>query len=333
MLSLLLFLSGHAVALTEEVSEQDASALISDYLKGEQQIEKATASLRCEGELTRSGRGPTRTETLTISRAPGSYCYIRVGAQNPGAGEKADRSSLVVCQAPDRWFKLSRRGSNTPYVIESLSNGVYRNDYGGWEYTYIGKYIDMFCLDGFKLSTLMKEPSFKVKSIQRSLEGGHSRVDFAFELAGDKVPITSGRAACLPEFDWACIMIEAKGELPNDKVGFRHERKLEYEIREGRALPKRLVDQYKFVAEPDSKAKSSDLDMTEVFTHRSVSFETVPQSSFTLSAFGLPEIPTAPRPTSSFFSFRNPLLWVSLLASLAFFVGLRELRRRAISAA
>ena len=58
-----------------------------------------------------------------------------------------------------------------------------------------------------------------------------------------------------------------------------------------------------------------------------------PEKVFKLSAYGLPDVPLRPMPRASIFTFANPLLWLTLAASVVSFVLLRYLRPRAASAA
>jgi hypothetical protein len=60
-----------------------------------------------------------------------------------------------------------------------------------------------------------------------------------------------------------------------------------------------------------------------------LTFDNVPHELFKLSHYGLPDIPLRPVTQSSTFSYRNPLMWGSLIVAVVSFTLLRVMRAKA----
>ena len=311
--------------VADNAQGDSAKDIIRFYLKGEDLIENETRNFTCEGDRTRVSEGGSRREHLVVARSNRSYVYSRETLDNDGG--KAPSGSLVVCQAPGRWFMLTRADRKQPYVIQSMSDGTYRDDYQMWMNEYTGRFVDMFRLPGgMKLSELMNKSLVKIESIHRKRVSTHSEATIEFSVGDEKIldgmlKIDRINVICLPDFGWNVVELDTSGRAEGN-VPYRLHRKLDYRLDDDRITPRQLVETTTYIVE------GKTITSTDTFVFKKVSFGSATEGDFRLTSFGLPEIPSTPTRVTSFFSFRNPWLWAGLLVSVVAFAVQWMMKRR-----
>jgi len=134
----------------------------------------------------------------------------------------------------------------------------------------------------------------------------------------------SGTVLLDPQRDWAIRQYDVKAEVtwPGDNVTVEHRyhADIEYVSGEMGFFPKRI---HYVTRTPEPEAfEDILLELDEVRLGQ------VDQGRFELTAYGLPEIPTAPEPSRPLFSWRNPVFWGCLIVAILAFTAQRILRRR-----
>lgn len=172
------------------------------------------------------------------------------------------------------------------------------------------------------LGVISRDPTFTLKQVTSTVREGRewAKVEFACSPQGNpRVPSVTGWVVFDPEHYWVIREYDVQMEWPalpgTSKVAV--EATHEYEITgDGFPLVKRIMARYK------NPSKSYESEHTYEFDLREAD---VPESEFTLSAFGFPEHPGAPKAPTRWY------VWAAFAAiiCLGLAVLFRRLARRA----
>lgn len=314
ILSFALHLPGFA---TDRIVEEQ---FLREYPAAADRLDAMTRSVTGTGKVvSRRFDGTETRDEVSLSRRPGYYLYVRT-RPSVVSGTKLE-STLVMCQTPTHWFRLTREAPTQPYSLDALKEGAYRT-LEQQESFYVGRFVDLGKIESVKVSDLIKMKGFRITGADEVDRGDERVVEIRFILANDEMPIRQGRLVLAPRWDWALMEYEI---IPESKEGgnLRLTRTMEYRRRDDSAIvPTKvtLID----TLEVQGEAKSD----TTVMTFEDLNYSTPPERQFSLSAFNVPEISLRPKPRSSFFSLRNPILWAGLVVSVASFAALGVLRKR-----
>lgn len=175
---------------------------------------------------------------------------------------------------------------------------------------------------GESLVGRMQSPSFELRSIE-SLNGDGQetiRINYTFKDQAGKEE--AGEVDLLPQQGWVIDRIDQRvsssrspGSVTTVKRGMRYAR-----TDAGSYFPRRV--------EVAVRPGRSDRVQRDIIEYQEIQFDKPRDDMFTLSAYGLPDIPLKPEAAPSFFSFGNPLLWGSLAVAAVCFILLRLPRLR-----
>lgn len=318
MPTLILFLALHSPSFTTDRIVEER--FLREYPAAADRLDAMTRSATGKGKMvSRQFDGTVTRDEVLLARRPGYYLYVRT-RPSVVSGTKLE-STLVMCQTPTRWFRLTREAPTQPYSVDALQEGTYRS-LGQQESFYVGRFVDLGKIESIKVSDLIKMEGFRITGANEVDRGDEHVVEVQFTLTNDKMPIRQGRLVLAPRWDWALMEYEI---IPESKEGgdLRITRAMEYRRPDDSTIvPTKatLID----TLEIQGKAKSD----TTVMTFEDLNYATPAEERFSLLAFNVPDISLRPEPRSSFFSLRNPILWSGLVVSAAAFVALGVLRKR-----
>jgi len=301
-------------------AETVAERFLREYPAAAERLDAMTRFATGRGEIeSRNYDGKEMRAEISLARRPGYYLYIRKRHQIV-SGTNLE-PTLVMCQTPTQWFRLTRDASTQPYSLDALTKGTYRT-FDEEESSHVGKFLDLGRIESIKISDLIKKQGFRITAAEEVDREGGRVVEVRFTLTDEKLPLREGRLVFDPRADWALVAYEI---VPVTEKGeqIHLTRTMEYRRGDdGTIVPTKvtLLDTVDF----DGKKR---LDST-VVTFKEVSYSTPAEREFSLPAFNVPEIALRPEPRSSFFSLRNPILWAGLAVSVAAFVALAVLRKR-----
>ncbi|MFI5457734.1 MAG: hypothetical protein ACHRXM_20015 [Isosphaerales bacterium] len=295
-----------------------------EYPRAAAELESATQNFLAKGAVTwRIGSGETlTTNELTVASSGDKKLIVRDGRTLESAKfQKRPYESDVRCQTPDYGFVLRKQTRTDPYIIVSYADKL-ESDAVQFSLIY-----DVYA----RISTMymqktllqrMQSPSFVVKEVKTSREGGSEVVRIDYTYNGEKAA-ESGAVYLDPNRNWAIRKVDIT-KSANGVAPVKFESVVDYqETRDSVFFPKRM-DFIARTPRPDVY-EHVHLELSQITVG-----DVVPAETFKLTAYGLPDIPLKPVRESSTFSFRNPLFWGALITAVISFALLRVLRPRTV---
>ena len=199
-------------------------------------------------------------------------------------GATSKHTQTVYCYNRDYSFKLSREGGSSAYSIASFEKNV--NGKSPMETREMGLRLSMY-LDAptglyvFPISSILADPRFSLERVSQAVEKNKQLVKIEFNVKADGQ--REGYKAWLlvsPAEAWTLYAYDMRTDRNKDHVYGT----LEYgEPLRGFATPKRVVH---------VRDKRGGTTPTEIQTYdiEEIRFVDVPESDFTLAAFGLPDV-------------------------------------------
>jgi len=214
--------------------------------------------------------------------------------------------SDVSCKTKEYSFVLNKADPSLPYLIQYYGESpdsrfenifsIYANastTYG--ERTFLDR---------------VNHPSFSVKSVEslHRSDGEVVRIEFSLN---EKDYEEAGSVILDPAKHWAILDVDV--HMKGKELGkFHYTSKTKYRDLGGTVFFPNHVEYFGKTDDPDHyEHRVLDLD--------DIRLENVSPEIFRLTGYGLPDIPLKPLKSASFFSYQNPVLWVSLfLAAVSF---------------
>ncbi len=184
-------------------------------------------------------------------------------------------------------FLLAKKSGSDNFVLRSFGSETSEVDPST-------ELLDTFLslpwsIPGYRLSSLVKSASFKLVDIKREQAGKGELVKVEFRTASPQNDARSLRGGWIlfePDAHWAMQQFEV--ELPSKKVSGQ----VAYEVDDSGFLrPKRVS-----YVETYTSASLSTGRYEATCDFQNFEYRVVPESRFTLSAFGLPELDTKAHP-------------------------------------
>jgi hypothetical protein len=208
--------------------------------------------------------------------------------------EKVDRhSALAFCQNSRYSFRLERNTESTNWVLTGLTLGPDKGTYLKSEP--LGEALDKlisphFYLDGLSFDYLFRQPGFEVRGVSQERtrpEAVLVRVDFSYERRNypgeNDTARYIGWMVLDPELFWCAASVQARYEVNGKAISTL---RLEHALTRGQgALP--IIKRSTFENTPVSG--NAELIRKGVFEFSLTESSNVPETDFTLTAFGLPE--------------------------------------------
>jgi hypothetical protein len=271
---------------------------------------------------SRSGDGTWVTvNALTVASSARRKAVIcdNSTAESPKFAKKA-AGSTARCLTPDYTFELVRSSPSSAYVIRKYAESSEVSQ------DFLGAY-DEFARNatvyrGIPLLTRLQSRTFSVKSVDRLRDGEHDVVQIKYEYVDESETAETGAVYLDAQLGWAIrkVDINFKRKIDENPIGLKSE--VNYDpIEGGVSFPTRA--EYRVQFSLADRYILGKLDLT------SVTLKDVPSDLFTLSGYGLPEIPLRPTSVAPAFSLRNPLFWGSLSVAVLSFALLRATRAKA----
>ncbi len=194
-------------------------------------------------------------------------------------------------------FRLRRIAPDKPWLIQDLSKKVSPDTAELWGVPVIG----LSCANNVYLPVLIRSPKFTVVSVARQPDDGRELVRVTFTNSDEKFPVRRGWFLLDPKHDW--VVRKGESEL---RTSLPTRSTFEYNYKEGSDHhPIITRSSYRSITKDGQRVAYSYEITTDYDLYEQKS---VPESEFTLSAFGLPE------PTWA--QARRPLyLWVGVLGA------------------
>jgi hypothetical protein len=288
---------------TREQLATDARGSFDDeYPRALAQIEGFFASVRAQGRQHTVRTRPDGSEQLNeyldfvFARSKGASKYEMTG-------QAPQDSTIVWCRNPDKYvFNLRRYSPNSEYAVVALNGKDSPTADSMERYSY--RDLDAsHSVYGVRVSKLMDDPSFQIKSVQYDADQGEVHVSYALSPDPPLV-LRDGDLWLSPQLGWAITRFhsnykyDSRPELVGQMNGT-----VEYSIMEnGVAVPSRVVISTSYAG----------YKTNEDFQFQSVLRTQVPDEEFTLTSYALPEMdplhynPLAQEPRG-FFSWGIPI--------------------------
>ncbi len=307
-----------------------------EYPKAGKIIEEHCQNL--EMRIRRQRLGADGSNTLFHERlVRKGYSEMRDSIVNP---ESKSPQWKVLVRSPSRTFALQRSASDGPYLLvnqggtDQLKQGG--EDVDGGFRMFVDRIVDCpYTLSRMPLRKILLSPKFTVSSACLEVEKGIDVITLGYSFdreapTGNLRNVDQGWVKLAPALGWAVVETQSTfTSTPIDAASYSKplpppvsvHTTMAYEESAGTALLKYYTEEVHIVG---TKAVSRDtVDITES------KYGTVADDQFTLEAFGLPDVPLRSLPTSSFFAWKSPSLWITLSISVITFGSIVLLRRRA----
>ncbi len=228
----------------------------------------------------------------------------------------------VSCRTPEYAFGLKKDVPSGRYLLMYHEKNE-EDEEARFNYWY-GRYVkNATQYYGRSLMGRMLDSTFSLKSIEKLERDGEElvRINYSCEL---KYVIESGSVDLDPNKNWGIRSVDTKTVVKkNNYTGFFKEEVAYREIEAGRFFPVHMESNERHVLNP------------EFYERTRIDFDRVKLGSaspdlFRLSAYGIPDLPLRPEKRPTIFTFRNPVLWLSLAATVACFTLLWRLRARRV---
>lgn len=262
----------------------------------------------------------TTVKALKVAASGDKRLFVWEGKTfaRPGAPPPAEVSE-AECETEEYMFNLRKNATSSHYIIEG---------YGPYEEVEDSRFqlwFKRFARNatsylGTSFLQRMQDPSFVLKSIEAVERGDGEIVRIGYDYE-NKYVFESGVVDLDVGKNWAIRRVETNARNKKDAPSAVLKVDVEYEkLDHAKFFPRRM----------ESFLRIAQKDMYE---HMIVEYDEVrlgppPDEAFKLPAFGLPDVPLRPLPRASIFTFANPLLWLTLAASVASFILLWHLRPR-----
>ncbi len=259
----------------------------------------------------------TITEEFTVAASDGKEMFLRDRrfVERPGEPRKAI-SSDVVCVAPTYAFALRKNSVGEPYFIEQFgptlgTEPIFRAQYN--------TYARAATLGGW-LVERMQSPEFELRAIKWVPDSDGANlveVVYKYRRPGNSQAIEEGSVFLNADLGWA--LRKADFVITNNGDRARYTWDVLYSNHgPGRYFPKRVEG---FVRGDDPNNFQHEL-----VEYSSIQLDNIPEEIFTLTAYGLPDVPLSPRLEPPFFSPANPIFWGLIAIAAVSLLLLRLLR-------
>jgi len=284
----------------------------SDYQKATAELEAQFATLRGSGRYEIQGmrqeRGLIRSFDIQFAKKPSMFKYVVTNHKLEEMQKKSNIPDQVSCSNRLISFSLSRALESNEFSI--TSKGEPNEHLKTIGYVSVPPFLDCaFAIAGRPLSKFFAEPTLALTKVEKIKHKGANMLKLYFH-SGEKLPAGTTRGRVLsdawvivsPEDKWVAHQYEATftqypggAASPVSMVG-----SVEYgESYAGVPIPRRA--EYRHVykvkeGQMETKAKNKRIirdgqvaDIV-VFDFDHLDFEAEPDASFTLAAFGVPEV-------------------------------------------
>jgi hypothetical protein len=324
------------------------------YQKALARLEAHFASIHGSGRLVDEvGRNApyhrTESSIVEFARKPGMYKVLRKErAITPQTGVSPP-PDMVGCFNKDMSFRLSKPAGSSSFVVTS-SGGVEQRDTSSIR-RLMGKFLDApFASVGIRISDYFSHPGFKLERAEPVTRDNKKLLKLHFRYAHDdreKQGEESGNVTAFLDTLWVTVSPEENWTIYQEeahyypagkaKVAPLEAMNVEYtESLAGFLVPRRIefkIINKIFTGEKELKRKDGriihDGDVTSLATFEfdELHFEELPDSEFTLAAFGLPELGKPETPAAR----ASTTVWYFLAAFVALLlaVGLKYYASRA----
>jgi hypothetical protein len=323
-----------SLALTSIRGSQDQSADLEarwrrEYPGAVERLEQAARVFSCEGTMSFTSLSGETIVTNEFSMVRDHDKKVLIRDRRRDGTTNQPFTSDAICLTDRHAFRLVKPQGVGPYVVEGFTDPSNWATMGQQLKVLFDIYAEAaYSIRGRPLLAKMQEPSFTLERIGDLQREGESLVRVDYSVGAEDKP-ESGMVLLDPSRDWAIREYDIGKQVSypaNDvTVDERYRGKFEYAGGgEAGYFPNRIEMELRITRTPKPDAVET-VD---------IAFDTVrlgdfDENVFTLSNFGVADIPLTPSPPpSSFFSLRNPVFWASLLVAVGAFVLHRSLRRR-----
>lgn len=204
-------------------------------------------------------------------------------------------SNEVACVTPHYGFELHKKQSDNPYL---LSNIIYTPDRLKRLRLIMGDYVDKFlCAASFMyhnpFDTILEKPTFTIVKLERlparSDQGGE-QVALDFELTNDPWNISSGHIIFAPTLNWAVLEYHYRCDYSPTNYSI-HAGKNTYSTDQKYAVPFPEKIEYQLKHYHDEKPPIIETKFVDLSDFK---MDTVKDSDFLLSQYGLSDAPLTP---------------------------------------
>ena len=260
----------------------------------------------------------TIIDALTVAGLGERKLYVQNQMRRLSANPKDTRDTPgAYCRTPEYKFGLRKDESGGRYLLLYYEKNDEDED-DRFNYWYQRHVKNATYYRGRSLSQRMLDPTFVLKSIENFKQNDEDlvKIEYTCETAYN---IEAGHVVLKPSINWAIrnvdMIVTTKGWGPTlfkENVAYR-------QIADGRFFPSHM------------EINEHNPEHTEIYERTLVDFERITLGAatpdlFRLPAYGIPDLPLRPQPRMSIFTFRNPVLWVALAATVVCFATLWVLR-------
>lgn len=303
----------YGVASTGAADEQGLEARFRrEILPAMEALERSAEDVVCRGH--RSSPYFNFEAKVNFFVKDGSRLEERI--YEPGGELSTEHgASLVRCQTADYAFRLRQESRAGPYIVDY--HGTDPREMERFS-LHISVHLEIFVfsshrLFSIKLSEMVSDPNFRIQKIHSFEEHGEELVEIDFDLAGSELWYDSGRMVLRPELGWSVREYELRYRAPDgrpcvDRGDIRCRR-----WTRGRIFPESVR------IERDCSIDADDIVAVDEVVFTAVEWGKVSPERFTLTSFGIPEIPVSPHRRSPFNILGNWVFWVCLGVALGAF--------------
>ena len=262
----------------------------------------------------------TTTKDLTVAASNDKRLIVRGHrlTETPRMPTLIENSD-VLCQTKEYEFSLVKKPTSESYIISSYQD-YKQDDESNFQYNYKMFARSSTVYYGIPFLRRMNDSSFVLKSINAFFQGGVETVRINYEFDG-KYSFETGEVDLDPGKQWAIRRVDVNCRNKKKSPPYHLESTVDYDTTDGLRYFPRRMEYFGRTPKP------------EVFEHailelKDTKLDRVPDEIFRLTAYGLPEVPLRPTARISAFTWRNPVLWLALIAAVVSFGLLWATRAR-----
>jgi hypothetical protein len=333
-----------ATLVLAKTDDEQTVSLRREYKQAVGRLSEPLRNLRCDVDIKRTTRLVGKNGALAVSeRIATSLLYVidecRLSEYwywlkwRDASGFRTDSSPTrcqVTCVTPEFAFLLRQPRQSNTFVIDHYGNAA--RDMAGLRLSTVeglDKYVfAAFWVGNASVEKLLTDSSFRVLNRSERLVDGETIVDVCFSLDKSPLGFNEGRIAFAPGLQWAV----REYEISTPESGPDRHRVLylgtvgytppAWGIPKGTVFPKRVhLTEVACSAGKEYRRDEYDLNF------KSVTLNGAFPQDFTLSNFGLPNIPLTPA-RRTFFPFDHWLFWTFVAGATLGTVLLRRLRNK-----
>ena len=190
------------------------------------------------------------------------------------------RQESVFCKNDEIAFRLNK---------ESDTDDRFHAGYVGEDKSAISRTINVnvrtfvksaFCITGFPISNVLKDPGFSVVGTESKLENGLERLKIRFVCDSNTIKVKKGWLVVCPDEGWTLESYRCEktnGSILNGKI--------EYENTSGKFVPKLVIfERCLGSLENPKPGQRFRFEIDEI------SFQSTPENEFTLEYYGVPSL-------------------------------------------